>query len=54
MGDFNVEVGADTGGLKQVKGKHGLGPRSQHANILVKWCTLDMVEAHVVPTQRHW
>jgi hypothetical protein len=44
MGDVNAKVGTDTGGLKQVKGKHGLGPRSQHGDILVEWCTLNMVK----------
>jgi hypothetical protein len=36
MGDLT-----DTGGLKQVKGKYGLDPRSQHGDILVEWCTLN-------------
>jgi hypothetical protein len=36
MGDMK-----DTGGLRQVKGKYGLSPRSQHGDILVEWCTLN-------------
>jgi len=39
MGDLT-----DTGGQKQVKGKYGLGPRSQHGDILLEWCTLNMVK----------
>jgi hypothetical protein len=31
----------DIGGLNQVNGKYGLGPRSQHGDILVEWCALN-------------
>ena len=52
MGYLNAKVGADTGGLKQVKGKHELGPKSQHGDILVEWCTLNMVKgAHCSHTK---